>query len=31
MAVRYIQRINKEVNNGNEIYAKAKQRSKQRQ
>ena len=31
MAMRYIQRLNKEVNKGNEIYTKAKQGSKQRQ
>ena len=31
MAVRYIQRINKEVNKGNEIYTNVEQRSKQRQ
>ena len=29
--MRYIHRLNKEVNKGNEIYAKVKQRSKQRQ
>ena len=31
MVMRYIQSLKKEVNNGNEIYTKAKQRSKQRQ
>ena len=31
MAVRYIQRIKREVNKGNEIYTKAEQRSNQRQ
>ena len=30
-AMRYIQRLNKDVNKGNEIYTKAKQRCKQRQ
>ena len=29
--MRYLQKLNKEVNKDNEIYAKAKQRSKQRQ
>ena len=29
--MRYIHRINKEVNKGNEIYTQAKQRSKQKQ
>ena len=29
--MRYIHRLNKEVNKGNEIYTQAKQRSKQRQ
>ena len=29
--MRYIHRLNKEVNKGNEIYRKTKQRSKQRQ
>ena len=29
--MRYIQKLNKEVNKDNEIYTKAKQRSKQRQ
>ena len=28
---RYIQRLNKDVNKGNEIYTKAKQRCKQKQ
>ena len=31
MATRYMQRLNREVNKGNEIYTKAEQRSKQRQ
>ena len=31
MTMRYIQRQNKDVNKDNEIYTKAKQRSKQRQ
>ena len=29
--MRYIHRLNKEVNKGNEIYTQAKERSKQRQ
>ena len=29
--MRYIQRLNKDVNKGNEIYTKAKQRCKQKQ
>ena len=29
--MRYIQRLNKDVNKSNEIYTKAKQRCKQRQ
>ena len=29
--MRYIQRLNKDVNKDNEIYAKAKQRCRQRQ
>ena len=29
--MRYIQRLSKEVNKGNEIYTKAKPRSRQRQ
>ena len=29
--MRYIQRVNKDVNKGNEIYTKAKLRCKQRQ
>ena len=29
--MRYIQRINKDVNKSNEIYTKAKQRCKQKQ
>ena len=31
MAMRYIQRLNKDVNKSNEIYTKAKQRCKQKQ